>query len=180
MGVDSNRRRWPLLCGTDGGPDCVDAVKSDDLPSHVKRAIAEAETKFIAENGRRPTVRDVYNKQTEALDQVFALPHAKGRIREQKMNKTEARYAEHLERLKLAGEILWYQYEAVTLKLADDTRYTPDFMVLLANGELEAHEVKGFWRDDARVKIKVAARLFPFRFIAVSMPKGGIWVTESF
>ena len=146
-------------------------MKSNDLPDHVKRAIAEA-----------TQGRDMRRDPLSAAQGVpLSLPHAKGRIREPgKMNKTEARYAEHLERLKLAGEILWYQYEAVTLKLADDTRYTPDFMVLLANGEIEAHEVKGFWRDDARVKIKVAARLFPFRFVAVSMPKGGIWVTESF
>jgi hypothetical protein len=30
------------------------------------------------------------------------------------------------------------------------------------------HEVKGFWQDDARVKIKVAARSIPFRFKAVN------------
>ena len=51
---------------------------------------------------------------------------------------------------------------------ADATRYTPDFLVELPGGLLELHEVKGFWRDDARVKFKVAAELFPmFRFVAV-------------
>jgi hypothetical protein len=37
-----------------------------------------------------------------------------------------------------------------------------------------------FWTDDARVKIKVAASLFPIRFIAVTRTKGGSWVRESF
>jgi hypothetical protein len=45
------------------------------------------------------------------------------------------------------------------------------------------HEVKGFWTDDARVKIKVAADLYPFRFIAAqALPKkqGGGWKIEEF
>lgn len=52
-----------------------------------------------------------------------------------------------------------------------------------ANGEMEAHEVKGFWTDDARVKIKVAASLFPFKFVAVkvqSQKNGGGWAIEEF
>jgi hypothetical protein len=40
--------------------------------------------------------------------------------------------------------------------LAKDTFYTSDFMVMLADGRLEAHEVKGFWQEDARAKIKIA------------------------
>jgi hypothetical protein len=46
--------------------------------------------------------------------------------------------------------------------------------VILANGEVEMHEVKGFWRDDALVKIKVAAAMHPYRFIAVQW-KSGTW-----
>lgn len=100
-----------------------------------------------------------------------------------KMNKTEAAYAERLEGMMRSGEIAWYRFEAVTLKLADNTRYTPDFAVENKDGELEMHEVKGFWRDDARVKIKVAAAIFPFRFIAVqakSKKDGGGWKVEKF
>ena len=40
--------------------------------------------------------------------------------------------------------------------------------MLPRSGVLELHECKGFWRDDARVKIKVAASLYPFKFIAVT------------
>lgn len=95
------------------------------------------------------------------------------------MNKLEAAYAARLESLKLAGEISDYRFECVKLRLADRTFYTPDFMVLRADGTFEMHEVKGFWEDDARVKIKVAAELYPFKFIAARKQKGA-WVFEEF
>ena len=110
---------------------------------------------------------------------MFAL----GRLKPGQMNKTEAAYAAHLESLKAAGEIVWYVFESLTFKLADDTRYTPDFAVMLSSGQMQAHEVKGFWQDDARVKIKVAAAKFPFEFIAVkakAKKDGGGWSVEAF
>lgn len=88
------------------------------------------------------------------------------------MNRTEAQYADELEARRLGGALRDWRFQALTLKLADDTRYTPDFLVIATDGTLECHEVKGFWRDDAKVKIKVAARLFPFRFVAVQKVKG--------
>lgn len=84
------------------------------------------------------------------------------------MNSWERDYAAHLEQQKHEGVIVWWAYEAVKLKLADRTHYTPDFCLLKASGEIEFHEVKGFWQDDARVKIKVAAAQFPIWFVAVS------------
>ncbi len=99
------------------------------------------------------------------------------------MNKTEAAYADHLELLRRAGEILWFAYECLKYRLADNTYFTPDFAVMLASGELQAHEVKGHWEDDARVKIKVAAERFPIQFIAMKpLPKklGGGWQREEF
>ena len=81
------------------------------------------------------------------------------------MNKLEASYAMSLEAKKRAGKIVLWRYERVTLKLADDTRYTPDFYVLELDGSVSLIEVKGFMRDDALVKLKVAASQFPeFRF----------------
>ena len=97
-----------------------------------------------------------------------------------RMNKTEAQYAEVLEIRLRAGEIYSWRYEPITLRLADDTRYTPDFMVIGALGQIAFHEVKGFWRDDALVKIKVAAELFPeFKFFALRLEKGQ-WVSREF
>ena len=51
---------------------------------------------------------------------------------------------------------------------------------MLPDGGREIHEVKGHWTDDARVKIKVAAELYPYyRFSAVRRVKGE-WVREVF
>ena len=87
--------------------------------------------------------------------------------------------AAHLEQRRQAGEILSWHFEAYTLKLADNCRYTPDFMVLLPDGTMQFHEVKGFWMDDAKVKIKVAARQFPHIFLAIRKTKDG-WETTDF
>jgi hypothetical protein len=109
----------------------------------------------------------------------FAL----GRMKRGVMNKAEAAYQAHLEGRKQAGEVLWYAFESYTFKLADATRYTPDFAVMLASGVMEFHEVKGFWMDDARVKIKVAADRFPHPFVAVkpiAKKNGGGWERETF
>lgn len=103
---------------------------------------------------------------------------ALGRLKAGKMNKTEADYASMLETLKRTGDIAWYCFEGVKLRLAAATFYTPDFVVMMANGQLEMHEVKGFWTDDARVKIKVASEKFPFAFFAIRKTRGA-WEVES-
>jgi hypothetical protein len=121
---------------------------------------------------------------------LFGTPHrakqgmqALGRLKTGQMNKTEEAYAKRLQSLQHAGEVAWYKFEGVKLRLADNTFYSPDFAVMLASGEMEMHEVKGFWQDDARAKIKIAADLYPFRFIAVKVKAkkdGGGWATEEF
>ncbi|TAL90925.1 MAG: DUF1064 domain-containing protein [Candidimonas sp.] len=108
---------------------------------------------------------------------------ALGRLKTGVMNRTEAAYAQLLEQRKQAGEVLWFKFEGIKLRLADNTFYSADFFVMLASGELEAHEVKGHWLDDARAKIKIAADMYPFRFIAVkprAKRDGGGWCAEEF
>jgi hypothetical protein len=95
------------------------------------------------------------------------------------LNKTEIEYQRLLENRKQLGEIIWYKFDGINLRLADKTFYKPDFFVMLKSGELEVHEVKGFWTDDARVKIKVAASIYPLRFLAVTKKSGG-WEAEEF
>lgn len=109
----------------------------------------------------------------------FAL----GRLKVGAMNKTEAAYAAHLDGLRVAGAVQWYRFEGVKLRLADNTFYTPDFAVMADDGVMEMHEVKGFWQDDARAKIKIAADQYPFRFRALtakSKREGGGWNVEAF
>lgn len=108
---------------------------------------------------------------------------ALGRLKAGHMNKTEAAYEKHLASLKHEGKVIWYRFEGMKFRLADNTFYTPDFSVMLSSGELEAHEVKGHWQDDARAKIKIAADMYPIRFIAFkakSKKEGGGWSVEDF
>ena len=108
---------------------------------------------------------------------------ASGRPRKTGKNLLEKEYGDYLEQRHRAGEVLWYDFESIKVRLADNTFYTPDYLVMLADGTLEAHECKGHWEDDARVKIKVAAERYPFRFIAITKAKkkdGGGWRFEQF
>ena len=121
-------------------------------------------------------------------------PKARGRMKAGELNKTEARYETHLEQRRIVGEVIWYRFEGVTLKLADDTRYTPDFAVLMADGLLACHEVKASEKrrskagtvyrkprieDDARVKIEVAASIYPFVFKVV-YEEDGNWIEKEY
>jgi hypothetical protein len=123
------------------------------------------------------------------LKEQYGLADAKQRTRTGRgqrtpgeMNKLERAYSEHLEQQRYAGEILEWHFEAVKLKLATATFYTPDFMVMLPDGLIEFAEVKGgYFYDDAKVKLKVAAKLFPFRFRLVkrqAKKDGGKWLSE--
>lgn len=104
---------------------------------------------------------------------------ALGRLKSGEMNKTEKAYAGYLEAQKIAGKVAAFWFEGITLKLAKGTRYTPDFLVLRDDGILECHEVKGVWRDDAKAKTRVAADMFPFRFVVVRKIRNG-WDFEEF
>jgi hypothetical protein len=84
------------------------------------------------------------------------------------MNKTEARYSLYLEALRQAKEIQWFRFQPIKLRLADNTFWTPDFFSLTKTGNYLVVDVKGTMKgnkplvkDDARVKIKIAARDFP-------------------
>lgn len=106
-----------------------------------------------------------------------------GRLKTGQMNKTEASYGAYLAQLQAVGGIVWHKFEGMKFRLADNTFYTPDFAVMQANGQIELHEVKGFWMDDARAKIKIAADMYPFKFIAVkprAKKDGGGWDVEDF
>jgi hypothetical protein len=88
---------------------------------------------------------------------------------EMALNKTEKAFLRMLRGGK-QRRLIWIQ--AVTLRLGDDCRYTPDFMTLNHRGRTIFWEVKGFFRDDAKVKLKVAAHEFPqVRFVVVTRNK---------
>ena len=106
------------------------------------------------------------------------------------MNRTEAKFAEQLLSLKLAGEILHYRYEAWKLCIVPGlpgkrsaVYYTPDFYVLRGDQEIELIDVKGSagWEDTARVKIKAAAERWPeFHWVGYTLTKAKTWEREEF
>ena len=84
-------------------------------------------------------------------------------------NRLEADYAALLELRKRASELHDWRYQPLRLILAERCTYEPDFLVIANDMTLELHETKGFFRDDARVKVKVVARLFPwFKLVIVT------------
>lgn len=101
---------------------------------------------------------------------------AKKRLRQNAsgLNKTEAAFFEHLKNIWPTHA---HHAQAITLRLGNGVRYTPDFASFARDsGEIVAHEVKGYMRDDAAVKIKVAAALYPqIRFRLATKAKGGTW-----
>ena len=128
--------------------------------------------------------------QDHTQHQGSVKPKARGRHRVDttKMNKTERAYFEFLQSRLQRGEITWFKYKPFSIKMADDLHYQPDFCLLDAHtSELIVDDVKGRKRDkvvtkkanpngdrfipwieeDALVKIKAVATMFPFRFRVV-------------
>lgn len=95
---------------------------------------------------------------------------AKGRLPAGVMNKTEEAYSQYLDQRKQAGEILWWAFEAIKFKLANNRHLTVDFAVMLADGQLEMHDTKGaraITQEDSKVKMQWAAQRYPFAFFLV-------------
>ncbi|SCZ33129.1 MULTISPECIES: hypothetical protein [Burkholderia] len=190
----TKRTPWPMRI--DAGTTTVGTARVRD---DSRRAMATAQREIFDATGNRPPVDAGFDDISEgvdaspvmtpsyrskkAADNPKARMQALGRLKAGAMNQTEKRYADHLESRKRTGEVAWFRFEGIKFRLADNTFYTPDFAVMLADGQLEAHEVKGHWQDDARAKIKIAADQYPVRFIAVmAKPKkaGGGWQVEEF
>lgn len=91
------------------------------------------------------------------------------------MNKWEASYAVMLEAQRKAGEIIWWDFERIRIRVGKGAWFKPDFFVILAGGSVEWHECKGYRREAAIVRIKAAADLIPLPFFIVT-PKNGGWL----
>jgi len=102
------------------------------------------------------------------------------------MNATEQEYASFLEMRKLAGEVIRWEFEAMTFKIAPLCTFTPDFMVWMKDGTMEFIDCKGQGPIDDKsiVKIKAAAEKFPM-FLFVQEKKqlkrdGGGFIRRAF
>jgi hypothetical protein len=134
---------------------------------------------------------------TQALSRAMAKKFPKARVRAAarvagRMNGYERSYSQLLDSKLAAGEIAGWFFETRKFRLADDTWYTPDFEVLMADGAIEYHEIKACQKngkvlveDDAQVKLKVAAEMYPhftFRRVALWRRKmhKDVWKIETY
>ncbi|WP_051975377.1 hypothetical protein [Cupriavidus necator] len=111
--------------------------------------------------------------------------HALGRLPKDQMNKTERAYSILLDEEKRQGLVLDWKFHPMRVRLADNTFYEVDFLVLPADTRLEIHETKGgFVTAHGQMKIKLCAEVLPyFRMVKATklpMKKGGGWVREVF
>jgi len=90
-----------------------------------------------------------------------------------RMNKMERAYSLGLDVLRQAGIIERWAFEPLTFRLAHRTGYTPDFVLWYPDRRVRIIEVKGYLRDDAAVKFKLARKLFPeWEWLMVRRVKG--------
>jgi len=88
------------------------------------------------------------------------------------MNKLELEYSQHLERMKKAGHIIDWRFNSLRFKLGSGAWYKPDFFVIYKD-RFELHETKGFMREAANVRLKVAAELYPwFNWVVIRRARG--------
>lgn len=102
----------------------------------------------------------------------------------------ESDFARHLEFLRTDGKIIEWGYERIRLRIGKRSGrermrapiFTPDFHVIEPGGRLKFYEVKGYYRESAKVRSAVAAEVFPnFVFIVVRKSRGATWkIVETF
>lgn len=132
----------------------------------------------------RLTLADIPHKyQDQIAAQIYPKPATQTkRLRQQEgdgMNKTEREFKDYLEKeIAAPSGPATVHTQDITLKIGNGVRYTPDFSVTIL-GKTAFYEVKGFMRDDAAVKLKVAARTYhEYNFYLVtklSKKQGGGW-----
>lgn len=127
--------------------------------------------------------RHFYPKNRSNHD-ALPVPKVKPKDDSAGMNKGEMRYASVLDQRIVDGHVAGWYFEHLSIKLADNTFYKPDFLVILADGSVELHEVKGASKgsfvvtESGWVKIKVTAKQSPFPVVVVWQEKSGQWREE--
>lgn len=143
------------------------------MSDSIRSRFPQASASFLARNPQLSTTAKTkpVKSKTTTTDIAAHDPHdvtgsnhaSKPRIRQklgEKLNKTEAEFLEYLQ-LRYGCPRDAFGVQNVTLEIANGCRYTPDFSAFGILTEPTFWETKGFMRDDAAVKIKVAARAFP-------------------
>lgn len=152
-------------------------------PNQLKTKFPHASESFLRRNAaaERMEVSPSSSANTHCVSERSAVAPpdisiATASDDESKLNKLERAW---LSEMRQQGH-QFIGIQNVTLKLGHDCRYTPDFTAIDSENRRCAYEVKGFMRDDAQVKLKVATRLFAhiFHFFLVKRERG-VWQIEA-
>jgi hypothetical protein len=104
---------------------------------------------------------------------------AKGRIQQAKFDsKWEREYAQVLEAQRRAGRIHDWRLKPMRLRIGNGAFLTIDFLVVQNDGALELHEVKGHWREAAKVRVRVAQEMYPWLPIKIVRRERRQWKIE--
>lgn len=116
---------------------------------------------------------------TEVKPLPVVAPPVKSAFEPDGMNKLERAFWGRLQDARKADAFQQVWREPIVLRLAGRTTYKPDFMTLYTYNAQHGlnrftfWETKGFMRDDAAVKLKVAAAQFTcFRWVLVQRDRG--------
>lgn len=141
----------------------------------------QAAMKRLVEHGPRPIGISPMVVPIHTLKALGRKPVPKG------MNKTETAYAAHLEILRAAGEIQWYGFEVIKVRIGHDCWICPDFLVVYPDRHLELHDTKGtrkkagtstqsyYAEEDAVVKARAVGANFPVPIYFLYRLTDGTW-----
>ena len=74
--------------------------------------------------------------------------------------------------LRMTSQIQAWHFDAINLRLGPNLHYRPDFFVVYPD-RCKFVEIKGFLRDDARVKFITATQTYPyFDWVMIKAGKG--------
>lgn len=153
----------------------------NDLPALLASGNLKVPLTQFKSGSNEPAVKDktlFYNSNSVPRE---GLPQPKGRTVKPvrgNMNQLESDYAKHLDYRIRIGEVAAYWYEAIKFRLADGSHYTPDFLVMLADGLYQIHECKGHMREAAHVRLKVTSEVYwTFPVMLVKKARGVFTVT---
>lgn len=95
------------------------------------------------------------------------------------MNGLERDHNARLLTLVAAGDVLWFAFNDVRLRIGVGAYFKPDFFVVYADGRIECHETKGFEREAALTRIKAAALRYPHIGFILVKSEGSSWGFET-
>jgi hypothetical protein len=117
-------------------------IKIEDLPPRL-----QAQVRAQLEGEKKIEFRTQYSGLMVALGKKETETHG---VKHREPNKTESEY----QRLHLQG--MDARFEALTFRMANGHRYTPDWVVFTNSGNIECHEVKGGYALGSEQRARLA------------------------